>query len=176
MARSQTTLGPRKSDTPSPSSSPLLSRPAPAPRSPNPVGGFGVAVALPAPAPRPKSSASQAVAAGQSSGESLPPLPELPPPVSSFPQGSRHGFISAPSSVIESRADDNDDELDQFMSSEIPVLPPKPESILSQMKEVAQQQHQHQQQQLETERVVMSDANALVSNAPPPVYAEFDEL
>jgi hypothetical protein len=66
---------------------------------------------------------------------------------------------------------EGDDE-DYALSMDIPVLPPKPEKILNQMKEVVQQQRSSL---AEGSVAVGINANALVSTSDPPAYAEFDD-
>lgn len=183
MQRAQTVLPvqPRKSDTP------IGSRPAPAPR-PNPVSGsFAAIPTAPARSVEPQPvRLPPAAAPPLPTVDQLPPLPQLPP-ASAIPQhivpSPRIESYSAPASVIEYSANDveaEDDMEDYTMSADMPILPPKPEKILSQMKEIAQLQQSEVASLpplglVEEGVVVAVDANSLVSSAPPPMYAEFDD-
>ncbi len=173
VQRSQTVMPARKSDNPLSSSSPVLTRPAPAPRpsAPTNSGAFSP-VSVPQPIARTPPTVSPP--------QPLPPLPGLPPPnalplhVVLSPRIDHS--LSAPASVIEYEENDDNDDEDYTRSMDMPALPPKPDKILSQMKEIAQLQQQQQPKEEEEEEIVVAiDPNSLVSSAPPPAYVEFDD-
>ena len=70
--------------------------------------------------------------------------------------------------------DDDDDDGDYTQTVDLPALPPKPESILDQMRAVAASNVANLNYSAGT--IARINANALVNvEAPPPEYAEFDD-